>query len=219
VASLVVSLAACGDVVIAPAATPVTGTGDVVTESRDVGEIDRISVAAGIHVVIRTGEPGSVTVAAQANLLPLVVTESRDGQLIVNVASPGITATEPVTLTVVAPVISSATVSGGATGTLEIVGDAVRVDLSGGAAMDALGRVDTLTLTASSGARAMFAELAVGTAAIALSGGSAAELAVAESITGEAKDGATVTLVGQPASVNVTVSSGGSVQGDTSPAP
>jgi hypothetical protein len=218
-AALVATLTACGDVAIAPEPTPVPAAGEVVTETRDVGTIERISVAAPIELVIRTGEPGSVTVSGPADILPLVVTEARDGQLIVNVASPGYTTTEPVTLTVVAPQISSVTVSGGASGQLEVVGGALRADLSGAARLEGLGRLDDLTLTASSDARAAFAELIVGDAEIALSGGSAAELTVEGALTGDASGGATVTLASQPAAVNVTVSSGGSVQGGESPAP
>jgi hypothetical protein len=219
VPALVASLTACGDVAIAPDPTPVPGAGEVVTETRDVGTIERISVAAPITVVLRTGEPGSVTVSAQANIQPLVNTEVKDGQLIVNVSSPGYETTEPVTLTVVAPAITSVTVSGGATGVIEAVADALRVDLSGESELDGLGRVGTLTLTMSSDARAAFAELIVGSAVVALSGGAAAELTVVDSLTGDASEGATVTLASQPAVVDVAVSSGGSVQGDASPAP
>jgi hypothetical protein len=217
--ALAAPLAGCGDVAIAPEPTPLPGAGEVVSETRDVGAIERISIAAPITVVVRTGEPGSVTVSAQANILPLVVTEVRDGQLVVNAPPPGYTTTEPVTLTVIAPVIASVTVSGGATGILEIVGDALRVDLSGEAEFDGLGRVDALTLTMSSDARAAFAELLVGSAVVALSGGAAAELAVTGSLTGDASEGATITLASQPATVDVTVGSGGSVQGGASPAP
>jgi hypothetical protein len=219
VPALVASLTACGDVAIAPEPTPVPGSGDVVTEARDVGTIERISVAAPITVVLRTGEPGSVTVSAQANIQPLVNTEVKDGQLIVNVSSPGYETTEPVTLTVVAPAITSVTVSGGATGVIEAVADALRVDLSGESELDGLGRVGTLTLTMSSDARAAFAELIAESAVVALSGGAAAELTVVDSLTGDASEGATVTLASQPAVVDVAVSSGGSVQGDASPAP
>ena len=217
--ALAASLAACGDVAIEPEPTPVAGTGEVITETRDVGAFERISIAAPITVVVRTGEPGSVTVSAQENIQPLVVTEARDGQLVVTVPSPGYTTSEPVTLTVIAPAISSVTVSGGASGILEVVGDALSVDLSGAAELDGLGRVGALTLTMSSDARAAFAELIAGNAVVALSGGAAAELAVEGSLTGDASEGATVTLASQPATVNVTVSSGGSVQGGASPAP
>lgn len=216
--ALIASVAACGDVLIPPEPLPVQGQGDVVSETRDVGVIDRVSVAAAIDVVIRTGEPGSVTLTAQANLLPLVVTEARDGQLIVNVPAPGYTTTEPVTLTVIAPDITSVTVSGGANGELDVVVPELRVDLSGAATLQGTGRLDRLALTASSDGVASFAELVAGSASITMSGGSAAELAVEGALTGEASGGATVTLVRQPASVNVATSSGGSVQG-ASPTP
>jgi hypothetical protein len=216
---VVASLTACGDVAIEPDPTPVAGTGDVGTESRDLGDIERISIAGPIEVVIRTGEPGSVTLSGQANLLPLVQTENRDGQLIVAVRQPGFTSTEPVTLTVVSPAISSVAVSGGARGTLEVVGEALRLDLSGAARMDGTGRLDTLDLVASSDARLDLSQLVTGDASISMSGGAAATLAVENRLSGTATGGATITLAGQPATVDVTVESGASVQGEASPAP
>jgi hypothetical protein len=216
---LVAGIAACGDVAIAPEPTPVAGTGDVVSETRDLGEFDRVSIAAPIGVVIRTGEPGSVTLSGQANLLPLVQIANRDGQLIVSVPQPGFTAAEPPVLTVVSPVISSVAVSGGARGTLEVVGDALRLDLSGAARLDGTGRLDTLDLVSSSDARLDLSELVTSDASISMSGGSAATLAVENRLSGTATGGATVTLAGQPAVVDVTVESGASVQGGASPNP
>ena len=214
-----VALAGCGDVAIEPEPEAVVGAGEIVSDDRSAGPIERISVGADIQVVIRTGTPGSVTLAAQENLLPLVRTEVRDGQLIVNVPSPGYVTQEPVTLTVVAPLITAITLSGGADGALEFVGDALGVDLSGAASVTGIGRAEALTVTASSEARIDFTDLVAATADVRLSGGAGAILAVDEALTGDASGGATVTLTTPTPSVDVTTSSGGSVQGGPSPSP
>ena len=210
---LAIALAACGDAPIEPEPTPVTGAGDVVTEDRTAGEVDRISVGAAVVVVMRSGSETSVTITGEANVVPLVVTETRDGQLIVNVPNPGYVTQQPVTLTVVAPSITSIALSAGARGSLELVADSLRADLSGHAALAGVGRVERLSLIASSEGRVDFASLVAGSADVSLSGGAAATLAVEGALTGEASGGATVTLTQQPASVAVDATSGGSVQG------
>lgn len=211
--ALVGTVAGCGDVAIAPAPTAVVGAGDVVKEDRTAGDVERISVAAPIQVAVQVGTPASVTLAAQPNILPLVQTEVSDGQLIVNVPVPGYTTTMPVLLTVVTPTLDALTLSGGAQGLIQVTGGELRLDLSGRATIEGAGSLDTLHLTSSSDAEVSFADLAVDTCVVNMTGGSAAELHVLRSLTGTVSGGATVTLTAPVATLNVTSESGGSVQG------
>jgi hypothetical protein len=84
---------------------PVQGEGDVASEDRTAGAFQHISASGGIHLEITEGAPTSVMLTAQPNILPLVTTEVADGQLIVNVAAPGFTSSQPVTLVVVADAV------------------------------------------------------------------------------------------------------------------
>ncbi|HEY3336142.1 MAG TPA: DUF2807 domain-containing protein [Candidatus Limnocylindrales bacterium] len=211
--SFAVVLAACGDAPIKPEPTPVTGAGDLVTEDRTAGDIDRISVGAAVDVVMRTGDSTSVTITGEPNVIPLVVTETRDGQLIVNVPNPGYISQRRVTLTVVAPAITSVALSSGAKGSLDLVADSLKVDLSGGASLAAAGRVERLSIVASSDGRIDFTSLVAGTATVSMSGGAAATLTVEGILTGKASGGSTVTLTRQPASITVDATTGASVQG------
>ena len=206
-------LVACGDAPIEPPPTPVTGSGDLVTEDRTAGEVDRISVGAPVVVVMRAGTETSVTISGEANVIPLVVTETRDGQLIVNVPNPGYVTQQPVTLTVVAPAITSVALSAGAKGSIELVADSLKADLSGDAVLVGVGHVERLSLVASSEGRLDFTSLTAGAADVSMSGGAAATLAVEGALTGQVSGGATVTLTQQPGSIAVDASTGGSVQG------
>jgi hypothetical protein len=210
---LALAIAACGDAPIEPPPTPVTGSGDLVTEDRTAGEIDRISVGASVNVVMRTGGATSVTITGEPNVIPLVVTETRDGQLIVNVPNPGYITQQPVTLTVVAPTIASVALSSGASGSLDLTAPELKVDLSGGASLAGVGRVEQLAIVASSDGRIDFTSLVAGDATVSMSGGAAATLTVEGALTGQASGGATVTLTQQPASVSVEATTGASVQG------
>lgn len=213
-ATLSAALAACAG--LAPIATtpgPVIGQGSVTSEDRTSGDFRHLSVGGGLRVEVTAGSPTSVKVAAQPNLLPLITTEVAGGQLIVNIKAPGVSSSQPMTLTVVAPDVRSVTLSGGANGRLVTMSDAVALDVSGGALLEATGRTRTLTLTASSGAQAKLGGLVTDSATVAASGGCQAELNVVNALSGTASGGATIRLTQPPASVNVRTSGGGSVLG------
>lgn len=62
------------------AGTSVRGSGRAQRETREVGSFDAVAVHSGIHAVISIGDP-LVEVKADDNVLPLVVTEVKDGML------------------------------------------------------------------------------------------------------------------------------------------
>ena len=207
-------VAACGVAPRSAAPGPIQGTGSVTTEDRTTDDFEHLSVGAGIRVEVTEGAAVSVTLAAQPNLLPLVSTEVSDGQLVVNVASPGFSTSEPVTLSVVAPALRSMTLSGGATGTLATAATGtLTLDVSGGAVLKATGTAQALALTASGGAQARLGGLEAQAATVMASGGAQAELNVVSELSGDVTAGATVRLTRQPASVDVTTGSGGMVIG------
>jgi hypothetical protein len=204
--------------VLVPLASPpgtVQGAGEVTSEDRTAGEFGDVTVGSGIKVVVATGGASSVTLSAQANLLKLIHTDVSDGRLTVSVDPPGISSTEQITLTLVVRQLRSLTLGSGATATVETMGGGpLSVDLSGGATMKAIGNVESLALTASSGASAKLGELVVvGSAVVDLSAGSSAELHVTGAITGTAGAGSTLTLTARPASVDVSTTGGATVKG------
>jgi hypothetical protein len=210
---LAIGLVACGLPPLSAQATPVPGQGDVVSEDRTTTAFRHISVGAGIKVVVGTGGDTSVTLSAQQNLIKLITTEVRDDQLVVQVTAPGVTSTLPITLTISVPELDSITLSAGATGILEDVGGPLTVDVSAGSAMKAIGQVESLKVTASSGAVATLGELLAGSAVVNLTGGSSAQMHVTGAVTGTADAGSTLVLTEKAGSVDVKTSGGATVQG------
>ena len=196
----------------APAA-PVPGQGAVTSEDRTATPFRQISVNVGMKVIVGTGRDTSVTLEAQQNLLPLITTEVRGDQLVVEVAPPGVTSTEPITLTIQVPELDSITLGAGVTGTVEDMGGPLAVDVSAGATIIAIGGVESLALRASAGAVAKLGDLPAGSAAVALTGGSSAELHVTGAVTGTADAGSTLVLTQKPGSVDVKTTGGATVQG------
>jgi hypothetical protein len=211
---LAASFAACGATPEVPGVEgQVQGTGDVVTDIRDLPPFTRVSVAGGFKVILGEGEQQQVSVGAQQNLLEAIRTEVVDGQLIVTIPTPGVNATQPLSLTVRATAIDSVALSNGAVGYLEHTGGDLNLDVSGGTRITVIGTTPDLRLTASSGSHAMLGELEAQDAQVNLNDGSAAELNVAGSLTGVADGGSTIQLTAAPAMVSVETKSGASIQG------
>ena len=217
VAALVLApvLAGCG--VLPPAAsgtTGVVGEGDVQAEVRELPPFSRVSVAAGMKVIVGAAADQKVSVAAQPNLLPLIKTDVVEGQLIVTLdAEGGVTATKPMSLTVEIPVLESVALSGGSVGYVEHTGGDLKLDVSGGAEITGIGTTPDLRLTATTGSHAKLGELVAQVAEISVNDGATAELNVVTSLTGVADGGSTVILTSKPASVAVETTSGATVQG------
>jgi hypothetical protein len=210
-----VALAACSTG-LPPQPTPpqpVKGEGAVMTEDRTTGEFQHLSVGGGLQVIVTAGSPVSVTLSAQPNLLPLITTEVDAGQLVVNIASPGLSSAQPITLTATVPDLRSLTLSGGANGTLEMTADDLRVDVSGGARLEARGTVTSLALAASGGGQVKFADFVATSATVTMSGGSQAEMAVVDTLSGTASEGANLRLTRKPASLSVSTTGGAIIQG------
>jgi hypothetical protein len=208
-------LAGCG--VLPPGASQATGLvgeGDVQTEIRELPPFTRISVAAGMKVIVGAATEQKVSVAAQPNLLPVIKTNVVEGQLIVTLdAVGGVTASKPMSLTVEIPVLESVALSAGAVGYVEHTGGKLGLDVSGGAEVTTIGTTPDLRLTATTGSHAKLGELVAQVAQISVNDGATAELNVVNSLTGVADGGSTVILTSKPATVDVKTTSGATVQG------
>jgi hypothetical protein len=212
-AALAGLFAGCGDVSWEPEATPVTGDGNLTTEDRTAGDFTRISVGAPMTVTVRQGPGTEVTLEAQQNLLPLIKTEVLDGQLVVNIAPPGVVTKEPIKLTITAPAIQSLAVSGGAKGFLESMAQTLNLDAAGGASITVIGQARDLTLATSAGSHAELGELVAQDAKVTMSDGSAATVNATSSVTGTASGGSTLVLTQKPATVSVNTTGGATIQG------
>jgi hypothetical protein len=208
-------LSGCG--VLPPGAsqgTGLVGEGDVQTEIRELPPFTRVSVAAGMKVIVGAAAEQKVSVAAQPNLLPVIKTSVVEGQLIVTLqAEGGITASKPMSLTVEIPVLESIALSAGAVGYVEHTGGTLNIDVSGGAELTGIGTTPDLRLTATTGSHAKLGELVAQVAEISINDGATAEINVVSSLTGVADGGSTVILATKPATVDVQTTSGATIQG------
>jgi len=185
-AALVLTAVGCGS----------TGSGDIVSETREVGSFDRIEVSSGIAVEITVdpAAPQGLTSIYDDNLQDKIITEVNGDTLVIevrgNVIAPGSGRMVEVTM----PVL-------------------VGLAADGGASVQGVGAADELELKAEGGATVDLEDMTVQTLDVGLDGGSNATVNALLAITGQVTGGATLMLTNSPASRDLDVSGGGQVSG------
>ena len=173
-----------------------TGSGDIVSEAREVGSFDRIEVSSGISVEITVdpAAPAGVTSIYDDNLQDKIITEVNGDTLVIEVRG-----------NVIAP----------GSGRMVEVAMPVLIGLlaDGGATVHGVGAADQLELRAEGGAAIDLEDMVVQTMDIGLGGGSNATVNALLEVSGRVTGGATLTLTNSPASRDLDVSGGGKVNG------
>jgi hypothetical protein len=182
-----VLIAACGPI----------GSGDLVSEDREVGEFEGIQVSGGIDLVL-TVDPAadvSVTVVYDDNLLERIETEVEGTTLVIrsrgsySVSGPGRH------VEVTTPALEELAASGGS-------------DVEGS------GTLDMLVIAASGGSDLDLSDLVAGSVSVNASGGSDVTVNVTEEVVGSASGGSNLTILGDPTSQRVDVSGGADVSNE-----
>ena len=175
------TLTACGS----------TGSGNLITETRDVGSFTRIDAGGGVNIDL-TVDPNasqSVSVTYDDNLLDNVVTRVDGDTLIVELEGAFLVTGSGRFVAVVTDFIDGIEASGGS-------------DLTGN------GVIESYQLRASGGSDVDLRDLKASSVEIDASGGTDVQVFASESITGTASGGSNVEVSGSPATVNVDQSGG-----------
>lgn len=213
--------------------TGIRGNGAIITEDRTVNaDFDVIKVQQGINVYLTQGSDVEITVEADENIMDLLITEVRNGELKIYFEKNVNRATRNVYLT--ANDISSIKTSSGAsvksentiqTSNLEldsssgssiklrVNADEIDSSTSSGAHMDLYGTTEYLSAKASSGSHIDAEDLKSKNALAKASSGANIDLHVENSLTAKASSGGDIDYVGSPRNINKDTSSGGSVSG------
>jgi len=173
-----------------------TGSGNIVTETREVDTFDRIEVSSGIavEITVDAAAPAGVTSIYDDNLQDKILTEVDGNTLVIEVRG-----------NVIAP----------GSGRMVRVAMPVLIGLAadGGATVHGVGAADEVELRAEGGSTVDFEDMTVQTMNVGLDGGSTVTVNPLHEVTGRVTGGATLTLTNSPASRDLDVSGGGKVSG------
>jgi hypothetical protein len=186
-------LAGCG-------AVSRTGSGNVVTEEKAITGFASLDVSQGFQVDVRQGEPFSVVIRADDNLIEDVQVV-KEGRTLKLGLKPGTSYNlQNVTLEadVTMPEVTGADLSAGSHLRGDIEAGDVTFKLSGGSHVTLGGSAGDLTVDADGGSHAKLADLQVVDANVDASGGSHATVNPTGTLNVDASGGSHVRYVGSP---------------------
>ena len=121
------------------ASSPTRGSGVPITEARHLPAFHGVDLAGTNTVTVRVGEPQSVVVKADDNLVHRITTRVRSGRLVIGTRGDYST-TSPTSVVISVPILTSATLSGSGTVTVEqVAGRHLTVRLPGSGTLRASG--------------------------------------------------------------------------------
>jgi hypothetical protein len=182
----------------------VVGSGNVITEDREIEDFDGL-VASGVGLIeVRVGSPASLRITADDNILPLLVSEVRDGRLILS--SEGTYSTNnSVEYEITVPSLDEVTLAGVlGVEVVDLDTDRIDVNVSGVSTLTVAGRADhqqvVITGVSSYDAR----DLVSRTVHIDVTGICSAVVRASSSLSGSVSGGSVLDYIGNP-TINVSV--------------
>lgn len=162
----------------------VTGSGKVITETRDVSGFQSVELRGVGTVVITQGEPESLTITADDNVVPLLTSEVVDGKLVLSVQE-GYTFLGEVDITfaVTLPELKAVELNGAGKITAEkLTTDSLSAAIAGAGEIKLGGQAKDLTVNVSGAGNIEAENLAVETAQVTLAGAGNIKLNVTKTI-------------------------------------
>jgi len=189
----------------------VKGSGNVITDRRNVSGFHGVDVGGVYQVEITAQKEYSVTVETDDNLAALVKTEVDDG--ILRISSDGrISPKSTIRIKIGAPDIDSLEVSGVANVTVNgVKNNAISIDSSGASKISVSGETAKLTVDVSGATKVDANELKTGDATVDANGASNVSVNVSGTLKADASGASHVTYSGTPTSVQKSTTGVGSV--------
>lgn len=188
------------------------GSGNIVTEKRDLAGFNAIDVSNVFVVEVTTQSEFSVEVEADDNLLPLIKTEVQNGRLEISVVKK-IKSKSPIKIRIGAPNIEKLNASGASRTTISnITGSGIDLDVSGASKVKLSGAASRLTADLSGASSIDATELQCETVSVDSSGASKAKVNASGTLNVESSGASSISYVGTPATINKKTSGASSVK-------
>lgn len=178
----------------------VVGSGNVITQSRNVSGFEAVSFEGVARLVLEQTGTESLTISADDNILPLLISEVRDGTLFLGFASDtNITDTEPIVFTLSVRTLTELT----AGGVVEVDASGIDtgrldVSVSGVSNVTAAGRVDRQNVVVSGVSTYLAENLESRAVIVDVSGPSRVVVNVSEELRGRVDAPGSVAYIGDP---------------------
>ncbi len=123
------------------------GSGDLVTQTRDVDKFDEVSLSGSFDVRVRVGEEQSISVTFDDNLIDYIQTEVRHGELRIH-SDESFSSRHNCRVEITVPSLTDVSLSGsGDIDVTNVSGGDFSLSISGSGDVTAEGKVDQLSIT------------------------------------------------------------------------
>jgi hypothetical protein len=208
---LALMLGACSFVTIS--SNSVVGSGKVVSERRGVSDFTSIMLLGSAHVEVFFGAAESVNIEADDNIVPLIETVVKNGQLIIsNKTNANFTSANPVRVNVTMKSMKGVTLSGsGIINISEIAGDSLMINLPGSGDLTVTGTANTVNISLPGSGNIYCDGLKANSATVALNGSGNIEVFAMQNLDASVRGSGTIHYGGNPAQVSKNISGSGSI--------
>ena len=176
----------------------VRGSGNVITESRDVSGFNEIALFGSGTVRVGVDGTESLIIEAEDNIMPLLTSEVHDGRLELSVES-SISPTTDIIYTVSALALEGVAISGsGEVTATGIAVDSFDVEISGSGRVEPTGTADTLVVGISGSGRYLGEDLEASVGTVRVSGSGEAVVNVTDDLDVDVSGSGGVQYIGDP---------------------
>ena len=179
------------------------GNGQVVTQSRPIGNFHEIEARGASEVEVRVGPAPSLAITADSNIIPLLSSDIRRGKLILDTRGSYHTRHSP-RIVVTVPSLDAAALAGSGNMRVEgIRGRSVALAVDGSGNMVASGQAGSLALAINGSGNADVRAVPAGSATVAISGSGNATVTTDGSLSGAISGSGNIRYVGRPSTISV----------------
>lgn len=189
----------------------VVGNGQVVTQTRAIGNFTDIEARGASEVVVRVGPAPSLAITADSNIIPQLSSEIKGNKLILGSRGSYRTRHTP-RIVVTVPTLDAAALSGSGNLRVEgIGGSSVALAVNGSGNLTATGRAGELAIAINGSGNADARAVGAASASVAISGSGNVTIATSGPLSGAISGSGSIRHVGQPSSISVVRNGSGAV--------
>jgi putative autotransporter adhesin-like protein len=191
----------------------VQGSGVSKAEVRQVPEFTRIQVDSSADVVAHVGGPTSLKVTTDDNLLPFMVTEVRDGTLVITTRSGSYSFRSGLKIEVATPSLLGVEIDGSSDVIVDgLAGPSFSATISGSGSIHASGATDQLAAEVDGSGDLRLFDLEAKNAKVDISGSGDAQITATEGLTASISGSGDIRYRGNPRLNGLSMSGSGTIQ-------
>lgn len=189
----------------------VSGSGHVQSETRSVGSFDAIELDDSTDIDVRIGEPASVVVETDDNILPLILTDTRGSTLVIHSKGSYRTHHGP-QVHIVTPALHKLAIEGSGDARLSgLKEDLLKLSISGSGDITASGEARDLSVSINGSGDARLDALDVRRATVSINGSGDVTLNAAEALDAVVNGSGDIRYHGDPQRVATRVNGSGDI--------